>query len=230
MTQRILACSCAILVMMAAVLLVGCKEESLRTLSEPPPSGVRATDIDYVDTDGFDSLFESALVNRDPVIAIHTTFQKPEWGARLNAWIAAWNQGGPAAGRTARGQVPGVTINGDSIREFRLLVDDLMNRVEGLARTGSSWWAEERIRSRRVALLKPYNLRFHMDEEKKIRLIFFNGDYASYYRGYMQSVTHSDWPEEWARNFECTECKQLRETAEKLSDLRSGSARQAASK
>jgi hypothetical protein len=217
MSRWLIGCFSGAILIAAAALLSGCKEQSLRPLQEPPPSEIRPTDIDYVDADGFDSLFESALANRDPVIVIHTTFEKPEWGARLNAWIAAWNAGGSVtAGRTARGQIPGVTINGESIREFRLLVDDLMNRVESAARTSSTWWAEDRVRSRRVTLLKPYNLRFHMDEEKKIRLIFFNGDYASSYKGYMESVTHLECQEEWCRNFECSECRQKNEAANKV--------------
>src|SRR5439155_1407439 len=98
--------------------------------------------------------------------AFRTRFvEKLVWtaGGPPDAWLAAWNRGGkvgPAAdGRKARGQAP-VTVNADTIREFRLLVDDLMGRVETLAKTSSAWYAEERTRSRRVALLKPYNLRF----------------------------------------------------------------------
>jgi hypothetical protein len=227
MNRALVGCFLAATLIAMSALLSGCKEQALRPLREPPPSGVRATDIDYVDGDGFDTLFESALVNRDPVIVIHTSYQKPEWGARLNAWIAAWNQGTVAPGRTVRSQIPAVTIDGNSIREFRLLVDDLMNRVEGLARTGSTWWAQERVRSRRVTLLKPYNLRFHMDEEQQIRLIFFNGEYASYYREYMRSVTRSEWQQEWSRDFECTECKRAKETADKVDRLTSRRSRAA---
>src|SRR5690242_4471216 len=58
---------------------------------EPPPPGITPTRIDYVDTDGFDTVFESALVNQDPAIIIQTHATKPDWGDRLNAWIAAWN-------------------------------------------------------------------------------------------------------------------------------------------
>ncbi len=142
---------------------------------------------------------------------IQTENQKPDWGDRLNAWLAAWNMGS----RKARGQapLPSVTIDGDSIREFRLLVDDLMGRVENLARTGSTWFAEERTRSRRVALLKPYNLRFHQDEGGNIQLIFFNGAYAQYYGQFLKTTgpAEGSGAEEWSRTFQCSRCRGLKE-------------------
>jgi hypothetical protein len=182
---------------------------------EPPGGGLRPTVIEYVDADGFDSLFESALKNADPVILIQTETAKPDWGARLNAWIAAWNRGGKAAEgapRTARGQSP-LSINGESIREFRLLVDDLMGKVETLADKGSAWWAEERTRSRRVALLRPYSLRFHQGEDKNIQLIFFHGAYAAQYRDFMATLADGDVPDGWARTVECSRCKKARAEA-----------------
>jgi hypothetical protein len=182
---------------------------------------VRTTDIDYVDTDGFDELFESALVNQDPVIVIHTGKTKPDWDGRLNAWIAAWNRGGPVTTPlTVRGQIPlpGVKLDEGTLREFRLLVGNLMDRVEELARDGTAWWAEERVRSRRVALLKPYDLRFHLGAEGDIDLVFFNGNYASYYPDFVQSLTgataDADEPREWTRGFRCSRCKAAQDKAE----------------
>src|SRR5205807_7926716 len=120
--------------------------------------------LDYTDNDAFDALFEAALVNQDPGIVVRTQRQTPDWGARLNAWIAAWNQGGRS--RSARGQaaLPRVVIDGDSIREFRLLVSGLLDRIEEAAQAGSAWYSDQRQRSRRIALLRPYNLRFHKGE------------------------------------------------------------------
>jgi hypothetical protein len=192
-------------------LAAGCKNSAVRPV-EPPPADIQANDITYVESDAFDAIFESALVRQDPIIVVHTDFKKPEWGPRLNAWIAAWNKGGTSAGLTIRGQVPipSVTVDGESIREFRLLVNSLMNRVDDLSRNGSAWWTEERTRSRRVDLLKPYNLRFVKDEHGTIQLVFFNGNYASYYPGYMRNLTRTvGEPDAWSRNFECTECKRL---------------------
>src|SRR5207244_11058640 len=94
--------------------------------------------IDYVDADGFDGLLESALVNQDPAIVIRTGRTKPDWGDRLNAWIAAWNMAGQTGG-TVRMQAPLVPqVVGDegSIREFRLLVEGLMSRLSGPGRLG----------------------------------------------------------------------------------------------
>ena len=105
-------------------------------------------------------------------------------------------------------QAPTV-VNGESVRELRLLVADLMTRVEEVARRGSSWWTEERIQRRRIELLKPYSLRFHLDENGKIQLVFFNGRYSRYYQQFMESMDMSDaaQPEEWTRAVQCSHCK-----------------------
>jgi hypothetical protein len=184
-----------------------------RPYREPPPDDITPTVIEYVDTDGFDALLESALTNQDPVIVIPTGTSQPDWGPRLNAWIAAWNRGGKVVDspRTrARMQAPlPVPVNGDTVRELRLLIDDLMTHLEDAARVGSSWWAEERTQRRRIALLKPYSLRFHLDEDKNIQLIFFNGMYSRYYRQFMDSIATQDMDEteEWSRDVKCSRCK-----------------------
>jgi hypothetical protein len=205
-----------------ALLLLSCTALSCRSTRntrpylEPPPPDIQPTVLAYSETDGFDNLFESALVNQDPVILIQTDTSQPDWGARLNAWIAAWNRGGKVVDeprRRARMQGPLTpnVINGETLREFRLLVDDLMTRVEDVAKRGSSWWAEERIQRRRIDLLKPYSLRFHMDNEQKIQLIFFNGRYSRYYRQVMDSMSISTAEEsnEWSRTVLCSHCKGL---------------------
>ncbi len=199
-------------------LVVGCKQWNTRPAIEPPPPDIKSIDIDYVDSDGFDALFESALVNRDPVITIRTTHTQPDWSGRLNAWIAAWNSGGkPTPGTRVRGQapVPKVTVDGESIREFRLLIDSLVTRAEELAMTGSTWYREERMRAHRVALLKPYNLRFHLDDQKFIRLVFFNGDYARDYSKHVEKLTGDSGSEEWSRGIHCSMCKELRVAKER---------------
>src|SRR5262249_50269224 len=95
-----------------AVLLAvagGCRQSAPRPAPGPPPSpaGVRPTNIDYVDPDASDELFQSALVNQARVIVAHPGRTNPDGDGRLNAWIAAWNRGGPAGtgSRTARGQI-----------------------------------------------------------------------------------------------------------------------------
>jgi hypothetical protein len=199
----------------------GCHQPAPRPAPEPPPAGIRTTELVYVDTDAFDQLFESALVNQDPVIVVHTGRTKPDWDGRLNAWVAAWNLGGPvgAAPRTARGQIPlpGVGLDEGTVRELRGLAGDLLSRVDTLAREGTSWWAEERIRSRVIGLLKPYDMRFHLDEKGHIDLVFFNGKYASYYPEFVEKLTGAaaaaDEPKEWARVLHCSRCKAAREKA-----------------
>lgn len=195
--------------------LISCRSvRTTRPYREPPPPDIRPTVLDFVDSEGFDELFESVLTNQDPVIVVQTGSTQPDWGPRLNAWIAAWNRGGRVAeenGRRVRMQAPlsPVTINGETLREFRLLIDDLMKRVEDTARRGSSWWAVERIQRHRIALLRPYSLRFHLDEDKKIQLIFFNGKYSRYYREFMEAMAlHGpEEPEEWTRCVQCSHCE-----------------------
>jgi hypothetical protein len=210
------------LFVLTAALAAGCTpDRATRPYQEPPPPGLRPTRIDYADADAFDAVLETALTNQEPVILIQTRQTQPDWGPRLNAWLAAWNLGGPVeggAGRTVRFQspLPRVVVDGDSIREFRLLVEGLMTRAEGLARVSSAWWAEERTRARRVALLRPYNLRFHQDEEGFVQIILFNGRYADQYAGYVRSIARpaDDSDEAWARVVSCSRCKQARGTGE----------------
>jgi hypothetical protein len=60
-----------------------------------------------------------------------------------------------------------------------------------------------------VALLKPYSLRFHMDEDGQILLVFFHGQYASYYPRFMELLMKSSEPQDmtWTRAYECSMCK-----------------------
>ena len=217
MSRKVVACAFPLALGLALLGVVSC-----RTVAPPetsPMPDLTPTTLDYVDGDGFDALFEAALVNQDPVIVVRTGRTRPDWTGRLNAWVAAWNRS-PArkpgrraeadAQPTFRGQSPlaPVPLDGDAIREFRLLVNGLLDRVEEAAGSGATWWAEERARSRRVALLKPYSLRFHMDEEGLIQLVFFHGSYAAYYPRHMQQLMkESAMPDqEWSRCVECSGC------------------------
>jgi hypothetical protein len=206
----------ALLVLLALLpLAVSCSVwRAVRPQADPPPAGITPTRIDYVDADAFDVLLENALVNQDPAIVIQTTHTKPDWGDRLNAWIAAWNLGGRAAtGEKFRMQaafVPKIVVDGDSIREFRLLVEGLMGRLDERAQQGLAWLSEERLRSRRVKLLKPYNLRFHMDEDGFIQLILFNGRYADAYPEFVRRLAAPDAGEGWERKYVCSQCNSQR--------------------
>jgi hypothetical protein len=193
---------------------IGCRSLDVSRSDKAVLPDITPTAIEYVDSDAFDRLFEAALVNQDPVIAVNTGRETADWGARLNAWIAAWNRGGRSRSRTARGQAPKVVIDGDSIREFRLLVEGLLGRIDELAETGSTWYRDSRERSRRVALLKPYNLRFHKAEDSTIQLIFFHEQYSAYYPRFVQKLMQSDTMPEgaWSRTVECSECQAARRT------------------
>jgi hypothetical protein len=195
-------------------LLVGgsCSGSPKRITVPPPPPDFTPTRIDYVDSDAFDALLESALVNQDPAIVIQTTNQKPDWTGRLNAWIAAWNRGGSVpVGATYRLQAPVLPrVDGKTLREFRLLIDDVMGRAEERVREGSVWWVQEKIRNRRVELLRPYNLRFHLAEDGFIQIILFNGRYAQYHKEFTRSLEKGVEGSEWHRGYTCSWCKRPR--------------------
>lgn len=205
-------CVVGAVLLVGALVAFGCTTPT-RPYREPPPPGFKPTEIDYADTDAFDAYFETALTQEDPVVVIRTGRSKPDWDDRLNEWLAAWNQGGRVREpkRKARGALPlsPVVVDGDSIREFRLLVNGLMDRVDERARVRSAWYAEEQTRARRIALLVPYNLRFHADEMRTIQLIFFNGNYKEMYSGYMEAMAKADTdgPAEWQRDISCSWCK-----------------------
>jgi hypothetical protein len=194
-------------------LLAGSCSVPYRTRSPAaPPADFAPTRIEYVDSDAFDALLESALVNQDPAIILQTPNRKPDWGGRLNAWIAAWNRGGGAAGRTFRSQAPFLPrVDSKTLHEFRLLVDDLMGRVETGLREGSAWWVQEKIRTRRVELLKPYNLRFHMDEGGFIQIILFHERYAPYHREFTKALGGGEDEDDWRRGYTCSLCKKLKQ-------------------
>jgi hypothetical protein len=211
-----------------ALAMCGCAApKPTRPYRDPPPPEIKPTVITYVDSESFDSYFESALVTQDPVILIQTNRQKPDWEGRLNAWLAAWNMGGAvqdSAGKpTVRMQAPLVPkLDGDTVRELRLLIDSLMDRVERLAKERSAWLAEESVKNRRVALLKPYNLRFHLDERRNIQIIFFNGRYAEHYKHFVAAIGDSDEEdcESWCRGITCSQCKSMNRPAAKANGVR----------
>ena len=200
------------LVALSLSMPVGCRYLPQTSGKTDPPAvpDITPTRIDFVDADGFDAVLENALVNQDPVIVVRTGRSQPDWGGRLNAWIAAWNRGGSGRPRAVRGQagLAAAALDKDALRELRLLINSLLDRAEEVAQTGSTWWADQRERSRRIAVLKPYSLRFHMDDEGQIQLVFFHGNYASYYPRFVQTLTDTLVQEsvEWTRGVDCSCC------------------------
>jgi hypothetical protein len=194
------------------MLMVGCQSSTTR------PEGPTAREmpdltpvlIDYIDTEGFDAVLEAALVDQAPVIVIQTTHRVPDWEGRLNAWIAAWNRTARNRSKTMRGQLPltKLPLDADSLGELRKLAEGLLDRVDAAAERNATWWANERERSRRIGLMKSYNLRFHREGDSPIRLILFHGSYASYYPQFMrQLMREPQMPEEtWSRTVECSRC------------------------
>ncbi len=194
---------------------VGCQtiRETFRPALPSAPTDLPNTVIDYVDTDGFDGVFETALVNRDAVITVRTPNEKPDWTGRLNAWIAAWNMGKNET-RLFRGQIPVPTFDGETLREFRLLANSVVNRAEDASKASVLWFREERIRSRRVELLKPYSLRFHMHTDGLIHVIFFHGDYAAQHPQFLSTLTDAPDEERWTRTMKCSRCRKVGQIAQ----------------
>jgi hypothetical protein len=197
------------LVALSLFVPVGC-----RTFLQSPDKSAAMPDItptrlDYVDTDGFDAVLENALVNQDPVVVVRTGRTQPDWDGRLNAWIAAWNRGSNRP-RAVRGQagLANAALDKDTLHELRLLINGLLDRAEEAAQAGSTWWSDHREQSRRIAVLKPYSLHFHKDDEGLIQLVFFHGHYASYYPRFVQTLTESAGMEsgEWTRSVDCSHC------------------------
>jgi hypothetical protein len=202
------------------VLTVGCQSSTTRPEG---PSTREMPDltpvvIDYIDTEGFDAMLEAALVDQAPVIFVQTTHRVPDWEGRLNAWIAAWNRSGRNRSKTVRGQLPltNLPLDADSLGELRKLVEGLLDRAEVAAERNATWWANERERSRRIRLMKPYNLRFHREQDGLIRVILFHGSYASYYPKFMrQLMNEPEMPEEsWSRTVECSRRERADQTHE----------------
>jgi len=196
---------------------VGCRtakpDRGTPTAAGTPDQRPRVERVDYVDSDAFDLQLETALVNKQPVIVVQTEYDKPEWGSRLNEWIAAWNATRRTLGLRARGQippVPSVVVDGDSIREFRLLIDGLMDRAEESARVGGHWWAERQMRERRAALLRPYSLRFHLGSDRHIQLIFFHGDYAAQHKDVVRTLADPAQEEtlDWSPDYCCSTARE----------------------
>ena len=84
--------------------------------------------------------------------------------------------------------------------------DSLMGRVEKSARAGGHWWAERHTRDRRVALLRPYSLRFHLGTDGHIQLIFYHGDYAAQHRDMVRSLADPAGEEtlDWSPGYCCS--------------------------
>lgn len=200
-----------VLLCLGLAIVMGCRntKPDSGTSDHQSRSRPQVVRVDYVDSDAFDLLLETALVNNQPVIVVQTEYDKPEWSSRLNEWIAAWNAS-HRPGLRARGQISPVVVDGDSIREFRLLIDGLMGRVEESARAGGHWWVERHTRERRVALLRPYSLRFHLGADGHIQLIFFHGDYAVQHKDIVRALADPVGEEtlDWSPGYCCSRARE----------------------
>src|SRR5262245_34712442 len=83
-----------VFVCLGLTIAVGCRTTKPDRVNPPTQqSQPQVAQVAYVDSDAFDLLLETALINSQPVIVVQTEHGKPEWSSRLNEWIAAWNAG-----------------------------------------------------------------------------------------------------------------------------------------
>jgi hypothetical protein len=173
-------------------LLLGCGRDNSPRRPKPAPEGEarkNATVIEYLDTDAFDHLLEAALNRQDPIVVVQTAHSKPDWEGRLNAWIAAWNEGGKvekednlflkSVSILAKSATPNaskvvvIELPPDTAKETRKLVQGEIDRIERVAREAVEWWRDEQKRAKRIALLKPYLFIFEKDVGQKYQIIFY---------------------------------------------------------
>ena len=183
---------CVAVVALPVFLTAGCDDPTLPRPDKPAPAHEarkRATVVEYIDSEAFDGLLEAAINRQDSIIVVQTASTKPDWQGRLNAWIAAWNEGGRvqkneglllSAVQIAKvsfaanaSTVSVIELPPDTAKETRKLIQGEIDRIERLARDGVGWWKDEKKKSKRIDLLKPYLFIFEKDAANNYQIIFF---------------------------------------------------------
>ncbi len=161
---------------------IGCRAGGRPYVAPPTAEALHAaTVIPYYDSEAFDAMLEAALTRQDPVIVIQTATSEPDWSGRLNAWIAAWNEGGPVQpppqtkskgiGLPRLGPKSVIELPPNTAEEARLLIEGEIDRIERLARESVAWWRDEQKRKARAAMLKPYVLRVQRDPAQRLQVV-----------------------------------------------------------
>jgi hypothetical protein len=188
--------STVFLVLLLSLLLVGYGGRG-STQSHPNATPLtkeerkNATVIEYEDSDAFDGLLEAAITRPDQVILVQTKNSSPDWQGRLNAWIAAWNEGGKVKKgdnlfyKTVRilqrkkepnTSEVSVKVPDNTATEIRSFVEGQMDRIERLGRETVDWWKDNRKKTHRVELLKPYQFIFEKGSDGYYQIIFYKPD------------------------------------------------------
>jgi hypothetical protein len=179
--MKLLAFGACALVFCSAMRPAGCGKTERPYVPPPPREALQtATAIPYTDSEAFDVLLEAALNRGDPVIVIQTSSPQPDWSGRLNAWIAAWNAGGPVRAASERTKGPGSgekafvapgALPPDTAAETRKFLEGQIDRMERLARESVSWWRDEQRRKARVSMLHPYVLRIERGQQDQLQVV-----------------------------------------------------------
>jgi hypothetical protein len=132
-------------------------------------------------------LLEAELTSGREIIVIKTQTKGVTWSNRLTAWIKAWADGGVVkepegkgggpvdAARAMRADLVQINVPdpAGTVREGRVLLEHIMDRFEKVAREAVQWYRDERVRKRRVDLLKPYRFAFAIDPEGHKQIFFY---------------------------------------------------------
>jgi hypothetical protein len=162
------------------VCLAGCSVE--RTYRPPPPPNFRCKEVPFQDTPAFDGLLESYLTNREPAVCIVLDTPAPDWPPRLVAWMKAYQAGGKVRAPAGKGGLDALlwlATGGQTPTESRLLLENLLDRLDRAAVSAAAWWADEAERRRRIDLLRPYLLDAERDpgHNGNYVIVLYNGHY-----------------------------------------------------
>jgi hypothetical protein len=159
-----------------SIQMASCHDSSgLRVMKQTPTPEVIAQTphVDYADSDAFDEVLKSALIRHDRLIVIQTVETQPAWSGRLTAWIAAWNEGGPAHEPGVSSTRSLIELPPDLACETRQAITDQMDRIERLAVDMHGWWQDERKRRDRIEMLKPYMICVTRDQNQRLQVVFY---------------------------------------------------------
>ena len=171
----------ALLVLAVLAVAPGCSSPE-RVYYPPPQADFPAREIRFQDTEAFDSLLESYLNNRQPVIRICLDTQTPDWSTRLVAWLQAYRAGGkvqPPAGKGDLTSLLWLAASAQSPTEARQMLEHLLDRIDKVALATADWWSREAERNRRIDLLRPYLLDAIRDPSNNGNyvILLYNGSY-----------------------------------------------------
>lgn len=163
------------------LVLIGCGTPQ-RTYQPPPPPNYPDREIPFEDSNAFDSLLETLLINQTPVIRIVLDTTTPDWPDRLVVWLRAYRDGGQVAAPTGKGGLSSLlwlAANATSSTEAREALEATFDRLEETTTAVATWWSNERERQRRIELLRAYIIDVERSARHGDRFVvtLYNGRY-----------------------------------------------------